>query len=57
MVFAHEPDEPTAWPWLLIQRAIPTESPGSGDSFSDLAPPRPPYHGFKIENLRPGAVD
>ena len=32
MVFAHEPDMPTTWPWSLIPRAIPTVSPGSGDS-------------------------
>src|ERR1035437_4035851 len=48
MVFAHLPDAPTAWPLSLIQRATPTELP-------ELALPRPPDHGFKIENLRTGA--
>ena len=56
-VFAHVPDAPTAWPLSLIQRAIPTVSPGSGLKFPDLPLPWPPDHGFKVENLRPGAVE
>src|ERR1039457_6448849 len=30
-VFPHRPDAPTAWPRSLIERAIPTVSPGSGE--------------------------
>src|SRR5580704_158126 len=30
---------------------------GERRKFPDLAWPWPPYHSFKIENLRPGAVD